>query len=481
MRILLLYPSWTGGNGLFSYFSRRQGTWPPLNLALMAAIAEQYGHNVAMIDGEVERLSMPDMIKKALDHKPDLIGLNGMSPYFHNTTTLAKGLKEANNKVPIAVGGSHMTIMKEKAFFPEFDFGFIGQAEDSWPQFLESYENGKELSAIKGLIFRKNDELKNTGEANMKKDLDSLPDPARHLLKMERYKIGTLQGMKNFTSIQGMRGCPWECIFCASKELKTNIVSYRSAMKVFNEIREVVSKFNIRHFYFTDEVLTLNRERIADLCDMIINEELSITFEGATRANLIDEELLIKLKSAGLIRIAFGLETVNAGMRDTMKKKVPLEEYTKANCLLNKHGIEVLNSVILGLPGETRGTAKSSLKWLSKAKDVKQVSISIAVPYPGTEFHKMAKSGTHGVELVTEDLSAYRRYGNAVIKVNDLAPQDLIELQNDGFVSIYSAPWRIKPMWKKHGTIGCLLTLLRLVKLITRRLSLRRIPASKGY
>ena len=478
MKVLLLYPSWTSGYGIFAHFARRQGTWPPLNLALMAAIAEQNGHDVVMIDGEAERLTTFDLIKKTMSHKPGLIGLTGMSPYFHNTVNLAKGLKGANDKVPIAVGGSHMTIMRENAFIPEFDFGFIREAEETWAKFLEHYQNGKDLSDIKGLIFRKNGDLKNTGDPDTKRDLDSLPHPARHLLKMEIYKMGTLQGRKNFTSIQGMRGCPFECIFCSSEELNTRKVSYRSVNKVLDEIKEVIDKFNIRHFYFIDEVLTLNRKRLEQLCDLIIEEDLSITFEGSTRANLVDEELIIRMKKAGLIRLAFGLETVNAGMRDIMKKKVPLEAYTTSNRLLNKYNIEVLNSVMLGLPGETRETVENTLSWLSKSREVKQANFAIAVPYPGTEFHRIAKSGEMGVELISENLSEYRRYGTAVTKVNEFSPQDLVELQNEGFVRIYSAPWRIVPMLRKHEAIGGLLMLLRLAKLLSKQLFHKKRPVS---
>ncbi|HRI38221.1 MAG TPA: hypothetical protein PLO50_06680, partial [Nitrospira sp.] len=73
-------------------------------------------------------------------------------------------------------------------------------------------------------------------------------------------------------------------------------------------------------------------------------------------------------------------------------------------------------------------------------------------------------------KLMTKDFSEYRRYGSAVTTVGDLTPQDLIDLQNEGFVSIYSAPWRWIPMLQKHGAIGGSLMLIRVARLLSKKL-----------
>lgn len=472
MKILFLYPSWTGDYGIFSHFARRAGVFPPLNFALLAAISEQHGHNVMIIDAEAERIPLKKLIGNALSYNPDIIGLTARSPFFHLSKELAIGIKKLNDKVPIAIGGQHITIMKEKAFLPCFDYAFIGEAERSWPQFLEKLQNGnKDFSESKGLIYRKNGESTFTGIQEITKDLDSLPFPARHLLNMERYKLGTLHGMENFTTIQTVRGCPWKCIFCASDDLNTTAIRKRSPELVIKEIKEVIDRYNVRHFMFLDDVLTLNEKHILKICDLLIEEKLKITFEGSTRANLINEDMIRKMKDAGLIRLSFGLETVDEEMRNTMNKKVPLEAYSTANKILNKYNIEALNSVMIGLPGETRETVRKTLEWLRNAREVKQANFAIAVPYPGTEFYRMAKAGEGGVKLITDDFSKYRRYGSAVTVVNELGPQDLIELQNEGFVSIYSASWRWIPMLKKNGIIGGMLMLLRVFRLIVKKFS----------
>jgi radical SAM superfamily enzyme YgiQ (UPF0313 family) len=264
------------------------------------------------------------------------------------------------------------------------------------------------------------------------------------------------------------RGCPFKCVFC-STDVFGSKVKRRKVEFVIEEIKNVLSAYNIRHFIFLDDTLTLDRKYILQICDMIEKEKLSITFEGSTRANLVDDELISRMAKAGLIRLSFGLETVDPEIRRIIKKDVPLESYTIANRITNKYKIETLNSVMLGLPGETRQTVGKTLAFLKRAREIHQANFSIATPYPGTELYSMAKKGEHGLRLMTEDFSKYRRYGSAVMAVNDLTPEDLIELQNDGFVSIYSAPWRILPMIRKSGFFGGILTMSRIFRSIWKK------------
>lgn len=478
MNVLLLYPSWTGSYGLFGHFARRNSTWPPLNLALLAAIAEQHGHTVTILDGEAEQIPLDVMVQRAVAMKPDVIGFTATSPFFHISKTVAEGIKRIAPTIPIVVGGPHITIMKEKALLSAFDYAFIGEAEESWPRFLNTLQQGGDVSSVAGIIFRRDGHPVSTGQPADITDLDALPAPSRHLLDMSRYKLGTLRGRLPFTSIQTMRGCPWKCIFCASEALKTTEMRVRSPRSVVNEMKRVVEQFGTRHFYIVDDVMTLWKEHILEIAELITHEKLDITFEGSTRANLVEDEIIARLVKSGLIRLSFGLETVDPEIRKTMKKQVPLEHYVKANGICNKYGVEALNSVMIGLPGETRETVRATLTFLRNAREVKQANFAIAVPYPGTEFHELAVRGDKGVKLMTEDFSEYRRYGSAVTTVGDLTPRDLIDLQNEGFVSIYSAPWRWIPMLQKHGLIGGTLMLFRVARLLWGKLFANKMNAA---
>ncbi len=467
MKIIFLYPKWTSEYGLISVFAKKAGVWPPLNLACLAAIAENLGHEVKIIDGEVENMPLEEMIEETAAFKPDLIGITATTPFYHIVSQLGQGLKQRISKVPIIIGGAHITILKEKAFEPCFDYAFIGESDCSFPLFLKQYEKKGNISEVKGMLFRENGKVIFTGEPDPIFDLDSLPLPARHLLKMDKYQIGTLQGTKTFAPIMTVRGCPFRCIFC-SRKIFGSTFRKRSPELVLEEIKSIINKYNIRHFIFLDDTLTLDRNHILRICQLLEENKLNITFEGSTRANLIDEEIVSRMVRAGLIRISFGLESVDENIRRIMKKDVPLESYIAANRLTNKYGIETLNSCMIGLPGETVETIKKTLSFLRDSREIKQANISIAVPYPGTELYEMAKRGDYGLKLLIDDFSKFRRYNCATMQVGQLSPDDLIELQNQAFASIYLAPWRWRPMLKKSGIIGALLTFWRLIKTITK-------------
>ena len=470
MKIMFLYPQWTGKYGLIgSYFARRAGgVIPPLNLGLLAAIARQGGHEVSIIDAEIDRVNEGALVNKVIQEKPDLVALTGMSPFFHLSKSVATSIKEINPDLKILLGGQHFTIEGEKAFHDCFDYAYSGECENQLIPLLDTLENNQTLKNVKGLYYRnKNGKVKFTGPNTYVRDLDALPFPARDLLPMHKYKMGTMKGRKNFTSILTARGCPWHCIFCASDKLNTTLISQRSPESVVEEMEQCITDFGIRHFFLMDDVITLYfQDHLGLICEKIIEKNLDITFEGATRANLVKEPWVKLMKKAGLLRLAFGLETVDSEMRKTMKKQVPLKHYTDANKILNKYNVEATNSVMLGLPGESRKTIQTTLDYLSFDSNIKQANFAIAIPYPGTEFHDIAAGGQQGMELISDDFSEYKRYGSAVTNVGDLSADDLVDLQNEGFVSIYSKPHRWKSVIKKNGYFGGALMLLRVLRLV---------------
>jgi len=468
MKVLFLYPLWTGEyKGISGYFAQKSGgTYIPYNLALLAAITEKQGHVAKIIDGELEKISLNEIAKRSKEYDPDIIVLTGMTPFYNIAIECATLLKTNNINAAICIGGQHLTIMEEKAFNDPFDYGFVGDGEEAWLKFLQAYEQKTGFHDVPGLIYRENGDIKKNKRASASKNLDHYPMAAYHLLKMGEYKIGTLRGRLPFTSIMTFRGCPWKCIFCASDQLETTRILKRSIKSCVDEIQHIIEKYGVKHFMIVDDVLTLVRKRTVEFCKEIINRKLDITFEGSTRANLLDEDLVVLMKRAGLIRLSFGLETVDEDMRKTMNKKVPLDAYYESNALLNKYDIEAMNSVMLGLPGETEKNVMKTLNFLSEAKEVKQANFAIAVPYPGTKFHEMAANGLGGMELLSDNFTEYKRYGQAVTKVNDLGPNDLIRLQNQGFVSIYSKYWRWLPTIKKYGVIGLILTFFRMFRMI---------------
>jgi anaerobic magnesium-protoporphyrin IX monomethyl ester cyclase len=479
MKVALIFPTWTDTYGGYAVFARKAANWPPLNLCIVASLAEREGHEVKLIDAEARRLSVEETIEELREYNPDFIGFTANTPFYHVAADWSEKIKEAFPYSVTAIGGQHITVLKEEAMLPGFDIGFIGEAEDAFPTFLRKYETDKNISSwageINGLIYRQSDgSLTNTGQANPAYDVDEMPIPARHLLDMSLYTLGTeKRGERRMTSIQTVRGCPFKCTFCSTKVFGRSF-RRRNPKLVVNEIIDCYNDFGTEHFMFLDDTLTMHKEHIMNICDEIIIAKnigklpRDLSFEGSTRANVVDEDIAKRLSEAGFVRLSFGLESVDTVVRKLMKKQVKIPTYTKAYELVDKYNIETVTSAMIGQPGDNHESIKKTLSFLRWSKLIKRANLSIAVPYPGTELYDWAVEGSHGLKLLEPDFRQWRRYNVATMQVGGLSPTDLVEYQNDAYASIYLAPWRWKALIQKDGLGGAWLTFKRLVRAIKK-------------
>jgi anaerobic magnesium-protoporphyrin IX monomethyl ester cyclase len=479
MKVALIFPTWTDAYGGYAIFARRAANWPPLNLCIVAALAEKEGHEVIIIDAEAERKSVDDVISELKDFGADVIGFTANTPFYHVAAEWSVSIKKAIPSAVIAIGGQHITVLKEEAMLDGFDVGFIGEAEDAFPSFLREYEKNKTIPewgrAINGLIYRQEDgSLVNTGQANPVYDVNEMPIPSRHLLNMSLYTLGTeKRGQRRMTSIQTVRGCPFKCTFCSTKVFGRNF-RRRDPKLVIEEIIECVNEYGSEHFMFLDDTLTMHKKHFLGMCDEIIDAKErgdlpeSTSFEGSTRANVVDEEIAKRMAEAGFVRLSFGLESVDTVVRKLMKKQVKMQTYTKAYEFTDKYGIETVTSAMIGQPGDNHESVKKTLSFLRWAKLIKRANLSIAVPYPGTELYEWAKEEKYGMKLLEPDFKKWRRYNVATMKVGDLMPEDWVEYQNDAYASIYLAPWRWKALYQKDGLGGVWLTFKRLLHCIKK-------------
>lgn len=478
-KVVFCYSRWSAELKLFGHFSRRNSTWQPLAQLLLAACVEKAGHEAIMLDGEANAWTTERLAQEAVKLKADAIGINAYSPFFHLSADLAQAIKRINPDQIVCGGGPHFTIAQQDAMVDGFDYGFLGEAEESFPEFVTALEHDRDVRKIQGLMYRDKGEIKSTGarwltlEAMTKADLtgsdyplDRLPLPARHLVNMRYYKLGTPRGRNYFTSIQGSRGCRWGCIFCASDAIKTKRVIFKSPKRIVEEMKDIATRWPfVQHLYFVDDVLLFYPQHILEVADRIEAEGLKFTFESSTRANTVTEPIIKRLAEVGLIRLSFGLETIDPKMRETMEKRVPIDDYPRANRICTDYGVEAMNSLMIGLPGETEQTVRDTINWVAGQRDIAQANVSVATPYIGTKFYDMASTGEKGLQLLSHDFREYLRYGHAVVNVGDLKAKDLIELQNWAFVKIYMKWWRLMPVFRKHGIFGLLLQLWRLFKM----------------
>jgi len=441
MKIILIYPEFTDIYGRYKPAAKVGVVYPPLGLLYLASSLEKDGHKVKIIDVEVDNLTKEQTIERIIKENPDIVGITSTTPIHHKAVELFKLIKNSDTEIITISGGPHPTALPKQTLkeCEDIDIVIIGEGEET----IREICNGKEFKEISGIGFRDDNEIIITKSRGLIKDLDEIPLPARHLVKNEKYLWSVPdKGIIPVTPMMTTRGCPYKCVFCSQLVIFGNCMRYRSADNVIEEIKDVIDKYKVNHFIFYDDTLGLNKKKTYELIDAIKKEKLDFTFEGMTRVNIINRDLLEKMKSIGLNRLSFGVESGNQNILNAAKKGITLEQIKNAYKLTSELGIETRMSIIFGLPFETKATIKETIKFMKSLKCY-QAYVNIGTPFPGTEYYKQAVDGYGGIKLLTKNWKEYRRWGNAVIEVNDLTREDLIKYQKLALMKFYLTPRRL--------------------------------------
>lgn len=448
MKVILIAPPWLDIYGRFKEAAKIGCVSPPLGLMYLAGAVQADGHTCQILDMESQNLDFDKVRQIVASEKPDLVGITATTPIYANARELGQGLRKEFPDLFMGIGGVHSTVVGKEVIeeCPFFDFQVCGEGEVTLREILLAIEGGKDLSEVPGILFWGDDRSGpiQTEPRKLEQNLDNIPEPERTLLSPDIFKHHIPgRGLVTYASIFTSRGCPFQCIFCSQHTMYGRKVRWHSVDRVMQELHRVMNDLGTNHVIIMDETLTLNKPRLLEICQRILDDKLIFTWEGWTHAGTVDEELLTAMKKAGLIRLSFGIESGNPEILKSLKKQVTLEQIRNAYQLVGKIGIETRGSAILGHPGETRKTAWDTIKFIRSIKECQQIFLNIACPYPGTELYDAAICGRGGLKLLETDYSKYTRYGDPVIAVNDLKPTDLKRLQAIGLLLFYCTPHRI--------------------------------------
>lgn len=424
----------------------------PLGICYIAAVLEKAGNEVKLVDSDIEGLSLSGLLDVIREYKPEVIGLTATTPVYSVANSLLIAIKNNFPEIITILGGFHITALPVQTMkeCTAIDYGVYGEGEETIKELVKSIQNKKTVDKIKGILWRNDAEIIMNHPRPLIKDLDKLPFPARHLLKMDKY-VWSVPGkkMQPMASMITQRGCPYQCIFCGVHTMFKS-VRFRSVKNIVDEVEYIVKTLGIDYINFLDDTLTLNREKVIEMCKEFEKRNLKLTWEGATRANLVDKELLTIMKSAGLVRLSIGVESGSQKILDAIKKGVTLEQMEQAYKWCYELGLETKCSFMIGHPFETKETIQETIDFAKKLKCY-QAYINITTPFPGSELYELAKEGYGGLKLLTEDWSQYMRYGNSVLEMNDLTKEDLIKAQKRAYKKFYLRPHIILYNLKRAG------------------------------
>lgn len=409
--------------------------WMPLSLCYIAAVLRKDGHQVKLTDAIASRMNNKSLIRDNASFDPQLIILNTAIPSISGDMECASILKNAFPRVKIAVTGVFPSIYEKEvlAAYPQIDYAIMDEPEWISERLPEIIEGNCSPDTVKGLIFRKGDEIiVNERQDPGANNLDELPFPARDLLDNKKYRLPT-NGQK-FTLLSVGRGCPSGCIFCIANLYYGRKFRKRSADKIIREIEQCINDFGIRNFLFWGESFTSDPRYGEEICDEIIRSRIKITWSTTSRVDTLNKGLLAKMKQAGCILLGLGIESCDQVVLDNACKGITVEQIGRAVQMTKDAGIKTMGHFIFGLPGDTKESAMSSVRFACKNLDYAQ--FYAAIPYPHTVLGKMAVENSW---IEESDHSKYE-LTRAVMGNGALSAKEIRKLRDYAYRKFYLRP-----------------------------------------
>ncbi len=436
----------------------------PLGLLYLAAALEQAGYRVEILDTlldcnhprhEEDYLvyGMPwhDIESEIRERKPDLVGItNPFSTQIENALAVAHIVKKIDPSLPTIIGGphastQHLPLLEEASYL---DVAVIGEGELTVVDLVRAYEQGGDLSQIKGIAYRKDDgEIMVNPARDYIVNLDELPLPAYHLVDMNRYLDP--QGLRYRTTklrpeipMITSRGCPFNCVFCSIHGHMGRRWRAHSADYVINHIAHVVRRYGVQYIHFEDDNLTLDTERFDSILDGLQERGLRFGWDASNgiRADRLNLPLLKKMKESGCTDFHIGIESGDQEVLDSIVgKRLRLENVVKTAAMCREVGIKVFGFYVIGFPGEKKENMQKTVDfalWLKRKYDV-GMSLFIATPLYGSRLYKLCQDkGYLTAKLTPRSLAeATQTWGKGLIKTEDFNPEDVKRIASQALSS----------------------------------------------
>ncbi|MGD0013624.1 MAG: hopanoid biosynthesis associated radical SAM protein HpnJ [Bryobacteraceae bacterium] len=386
MRTLFLNPpsfeGFDGGAGSRWPATREiESYWYPVWLCYPAGMLP----DSKVLDAPPHKISIPQTVALAGDF--ELLVLFTSTPGFQVDVRIVEMMKDSNPKLKVAFVGPPVTVDPEGTLRASKAIDFLVRREFDY-QVVE-YARGKPLEELPGVSYRVNGGFAHNPDGASVENLDALPwvtKVYRRDLDITRYNVPFL--LDPFIAFYTSRGCPAVCTFCLWPQTHSgHRWRVRSAGDVAAEVRYALEAFpNLREVFFDDDTFNYQKARTIELCREL--KPVGCTWSCTSRVTT-DYETLKAMKEAGCRLLIVGYESGDPEILKNVKKGATIDMARRFTENCKKLGLLVHGDFIVGLPGETRASLRRTIDF-AKRLDCETVQVSIAHPYPGTEFYDYA-------------------------------------------------------------------------------------------
>jgi anaerobic magnesium-protoporphyrin IX monomethyl ester cyclase len=393
-----------------------------------AAVLREKGFEVYYYHCPTMRLDLAMTANKIGELKPDAVVIMKE----HINAPVAEAVSDAarkNGAIVVWVGPFVTALHAEEIKKPCVDYIFRKEWDFAITELLFALSEKKPLQSLMGLTWKNTagDAVINPDRPEIE-DLDALPIPAYDLLDLSSFYESVFVRFPAATMITS-RGCPFLCVFCSYPQ---TIYSHRframSPERVLREIKYLVNDLHVKEIRIDDDTFNINADRAIAICKLLAAEKLGMTFSVQCRPKLLTDEQAYWLKKAGCRMVLFGIEAGNEDVLKQMKKNTTKEELRRGVRIAKKHGLDVLNCVMLGFYWDTKETVEETLRFAFEL-NAEFTQVSAPTPLPGTEYYRLLEDNNcfltkewekhdsvhHSSHLTNEDLNHflatfYRRY-----------------------------------------------------------------------
>ena len=367
-------------------FIQDNGYNESLGIISISAVLKAGGHDCDILIASEEN----NLLEKIKEYKPDMVAFSLMTGVHEWGIEFARRLKEEMDVLTV-FGGAHFTIFPETIEEDGVDVICAGEGEYPMLELADALEKGRDTTKIKNLWVKKGKKIYRNPVRDLIQDFDKLPMPDRDLYY--KYKFIRDLPMKRF--ITGM-GCPYNCTFCHNHlfkkiyEGKGKYVRKRSIESVIKEIKYVKDNTPLKIVHFSDDTFVIDRDWLYGFLERY-RKEINVPFTCNVRIDLVNDEMVRKMRQAQWIGITFGVEGGDENIRNTiMKKNLKDKTIIENSKIFKKYNIKILTSNIIGVPGETPESVYKTLEINRKIK-VDFTRIHILLVWPKLEIAKIAQ------------------------------------------------------------------------------------------
>lgn len=339
-----------------------------------------------VVDAPPHKISIEQTVQMSKDF--ELLVLFTSTPGFHVDVQMAEMMKDANKDLKVCFVGPPVTVEPEKVLRTSRAIDFLVRRE--FDHQIVQYARGARLEDLPGVTFRQGDRIVNNPDVGYIENLDELPwvtKVYKRDLDFRRYNVPFLKNP--FISLYTSRGCPAMCTFCLWPQTHSgHRWRLRSADDVVNEVKWAIDNFpGLQEIFFDDDTFNYKGARTIELCKKLA--PLNFTFSCTSRVTT-DEDTLKAMKDAGFRLMIVGYESGDQQILKNIKKGATVDMARRFTKNAHKLGLTIHADFIVGLPGETRESIRNTINF-AKELDCETIQVSIAHPYPGTEFYDYAK------------------------------------------------------------------------------------------